>query len=141
MIATLKWKEDDADGTEIHLVEDLLSELRQISRQTTRLNGIAAVVDKPSLQELIVIMAGIHWALVWFPEGYDGIGSYHTVAEQFDPDTEVLPQNPEVATYYIFGHHSEIPLQYTIPEEDALRGVREFFDTSLNPPSLRWERD
>jgi hypothetical protein len=44
-------------------------------------------------------MAGPHWALVWFPENYQGVGSYHTLAEQFDPDIEDLPQHPEVATY------------------------------------------
>ena len=141
MIATLQWKEDDAKGTEIHAVEDLLSELRQISRQTTRLNGIAAVVDKPSLQELVVIMAGSHWALVWFPEGYEGIGSCHTIPETFDPDIDVLPEDPEVVTYFMFGHHSEIPLEYTISEDDALRGVQEFFDAITRPPSLKWELD
>jgi hypothetical protein len=86
-------------------------------------------------------MAGPHWALVWFPENYQGVGSYHTLAETFDPDTDDLPEHPEVATYYIFGHHSEIPLEYTVACEEALQGVREFFVTAARPESLKWELD
>ena len=141
MTGTIKWKETDREGAPISSPEDLLSELRAISRQTTSQSGVAAVLDKPSKQELIVIMAGPYWALVWFPENYQGVGSHHTVAETFDPDADELPELHEVATYYIFGHHSEIPLEYTIPEADALRGVREFFDTTARPPSLKWELD
>lgn len=119
----------------------MLSKLRGISGQTTKQSGIAAVLDKPSKQELIVIMAGPLWALNWFPEHYQGVGSYHTVAETFDPDTDDLPQHPEVATYYILGHHSEIPLAYLISEEDAVRGIREFFATAERPSSMKWQLD
>ncbi len=141
MIGTIKWKDTDREDAPVSSLEDLLSELRAISRQTTIESGIAAVLDKPSKQELIVIMAGPHWALVWFPENYQGVGSYHTVAGTFDRDTEDLPQYPEVVTYYIFGHHSEIPLDYTVSEEAALQGVREFFTTSARPESLQWQLD
>src|SRR5262245_40598728 len=121
MIATIKCKETDREGAPISSVEELLNKLREISAETTKQSGIAAVLDKPSKQELIVIMAGPHWALVWFPENYQGVGSYHTVAEAFDPDTDDLPENPEVATYYIFGHHSVIPVEYTVSGEVALQ--------------------
>ena len=47
MIATIKWKETDREGTPVTSVEDLLSELRAISGQTTPQKGIAAVLDKP----------------------------------------------------------------------------------------------
>jgi hypothetical protein len=141
MIGTLKWKEDDRMGAQISSADDVASELSLIARQTTQQNGIAAVLNKPSNQELIVIMAGLHWALVWFPEDYQGVGSHHTVNEAFDPDTDELPLSPEVATYFIFGHHSEMPLEYTISEREALRGVREFFETTARPASLRWELD
>jgi hypothetical protein len=141
VIGTIKWKENDREGTPISSADDLLSALRAIASQTTQQSGIAAVLNKPSKQELIVIMAGPRWALDWFPENYKGVGSYHTVAETFDPETDELPEDLEVATYYIFGHHSEIPLEYTISEGDALRGVREFFETTAKPPSLRWGLD
>jgi hypothetical protein len=141
MIGTIKWRESDREGVPISSVDDVLNELRAMSKQTTEQSGIAAVLDKPSNQEIIVIMAGSYWALDWFPENYQGVGSYHTVAETFDPDTDDVPQQPEVATYYIFGYHSEIPLEYTVPEEVALQGVREFFTTVARPTSLRWQID
>lgn len=141
MVGTIKWKETDKEGAPLSSLEDVLNELRAISRQTTRQNGIAAVLEKPSKQMLTVIMAGPHWALDWFPEDYQGVGSYHTVADTFDPDTDTLPQHPEVATFYIFGHHSEIPIEYTVSERDALLGVEEFFTTTSRPSALKWELD
>lgn len=99
------------------------------------------MVEKPSNQSITVIMAGPHWGLNWFPEHHQGVGSYHAVAEVFDPETDALPDTSEVATYFVFGHHSEIPLQYTIPEELAIVGIREFFGSPDRPPSLKWELD
>ena len=57
-MGTIKWKETDREGAPISSPEDLLSELRAISRQTTSQSGVAAVLDKPSKQELTVIMKG-----------------------------------------------------------------------------------
>jgi hypothetical protein len=53
MIGTIKWKEADKEGTPISSPEDLLSELRAISRQTTSQSGIAPVLDKPSNKSLL----------------------------------------------------------------------------------------
>jgi hypothetical protein len=141
MTITIKLKENGKDGVAISSLEELLREIRAISSQTTKQKGLAAVLDKPSGQELIVIMAGPHWALDWFPDDYKGLSSFHTVSDLFDSDTDELPQNPEVVTYYIFGHHCEIPLEYTVSEEAALLGVREFVKSSDRPASLKWQKD
>jgi hypothetical protein len=141
MIATIAWQKNDTERMEFSSVDDLLAELRKISVQTSAQRGIAAVLEKPSKQTMTVVMAGPHWGLNWFPENYNGCGSYHTIADTFDPDLNELPCHPDVATFYIFGHHSEIPLEHTISEEVALRGVREFLSATTRPTSLRWDLD
>ncbi len=36
--------------------------------------------------------------LGWFPSDYDGLGSFHTIQDDFDPDFDEIPETPYLIT-------------------------------------------
>ena len=90
---------------------------------------------------MVVIIAGTVWGLDWFPIEYNGVGSYHSVSPDIDPEVDNFLLDTSVATYYLCGHHGEIPLQFTVGEESALCAIREFFTSASLPTSIKWDLD
>jgi hypothetical protein len=139
-IAKLDWREL-IPATEFSSASELMKALRDISRSTTRDNGIAALLEKQGGQTLTIIVAGDFWFLNWFPENYHehSTGSYHTIGisdEHLD-----LSQDLEVATYFLHGHHGEVPVAWAISEVEAFDGITSFLEASSLPDKLRWALD
>ena len=134
---TLSWQSDRP--AETHCSSDSLVErLVEITRGTTVDNGIAAVVAKPSGQEMVVIVAGPCWCLDWFPEDYMDrgcVGSYHTIGGHTEMDDE------DIVTYYIQGRHSECWAGHTVEKDEAIQAIRTFLATPERPDCVQWDMD
>ncbi len=115
----------------------VIDRLLEIGLGTTSENGVAVVIAKPNGQEMVVVIAGDHWCLDWFPVDYSEqgcVGSYHTIAANQDADDYIV-------TYYIKGHHSECLASQTIAKEDAIRAIRFFLASVQRPECVQWEMD
>ena len=138
-VATIEWK--TSGNAELLATEDeLVDMLKHIALETAVDTGIGILIRKPIGQEMTVIIAGEAWSLDWFPVRYDGLGSHHTVADEYNPN-ELLPVKPEVLTYYLLGQHGEVPVQFAISEDKALAAIRQFLSTPEKPCAVRWDLD
>ena len=138
-IAKLSWKSDD-EFVEVSSPDEALSVIRGVD-VASRARPIGLHVTRPDGENMMIILGSPRSCLVWFPSGYEGIGSQHTVAEVLDPDVDRIPPDPEVITYYFFGHHSEVPREHTVPKETAFQAVQRFLSSPGPPDCVRWEMD
>jgi hypothetical protein len=90
---------------------------------------------------MMIVLGSPQSLLAWFPSDYDGLGSRHTVAEGFDPEVDHVQPDSEVITYFFFGHHSEAPVEYTIPKEKAFQAADSFLRSPGPPDCVRWDED
>lgn len=138
-VATIEWKAG-GNATPLATEDELVAMLKDIALGTTVDNGIGILIRKPIGQEMTVIIAGEAWSLDWFPVEYNGLGSHHTVADEYNPN-ELLPEKPEVLTYYLLGHHGEVPVPFAISEDKALDAIRQFLFTPEKPCAVHWNLD
>ena len=134
---TLSWH-PDRPTEELSSADAVVERLIEISLGTTSGIGIAFVLAKPNGQEMIVIVAGRHWALNWFPEDYLGrgcVGSYHTVA------ADSKSTSNDIVTYFVQGHHSECLASETIGKEVDIQAIRQFLASSQRPDCVHWNID
>ncbi len=131
----------DGNAALIATEAELVARLKDIATDTSADDGIGVFLRKATDQEMTIIIAGEAWCLDWFPVGYDGLGSYHTLADDHSPDRESLPESPELLTYYLLGHHGEVPVQFCISEDQALDAIRQFLFTTEMPSAVRWDLD
>jgi len=77
--------------------------------------------------------------LVYFPPGYDGVGSLHSVADREAADADRW--EPPLVAYY-FTHYSEFPRWSVVPYSLGQQALQEFLETPSEPPrSIMWEPD
>ena len=139
IIGKLSWLTED-EQVDVHSPDDALAAIRDVDEES-RSRPIALEVTRPDGEVMMIILGDDRSCLAWWPKDYKGMGSKHTVAEGFDPERDRIPSNPEVITYYFFGHHNEVPMQYTIPKEKAFQAVREFLLSPGPASCVRWEMD
>jgi hypothetical protein len=139
MIAKLSWKSDD-EFVEVESPEKALSIIRQVDDES-REQPISLDIARSDGEVMMIILGAARSCLAWFPGNYNGLGSLHTVSEGFEPGVDHVPPNPEVITYYYFGHHSESPMEYTISKEKAFQAVESFLSAPGPPDCVRWEKD
>jgi hypothetical protein len=139
-IAKLSWRSVEVEA-EAHSAEDVIRVLHEVDAEYRGKQAIAMQVVRENGESMIIVLGTDHSCLGWWPKDYQGTGSYHTVAEGFDPDLDQVGPHPEVITYYVFGHHTEVPLEYTISKEQAFDAVREFVLSPGRPRSVRWDSD
>lgn len=133
---TLCWH-PDRPAERLSSSDYVIERLLEIGIDTTPDNGVGVVIAKPNGQEMIVIVAGDHWCLDWFPMNYHDlgcVGSYHTVAANQDSSEDIV-------TYYIQGHHSECLASQTIGREAAIQAIQLFLDSVERPVCVQWEMD
>ena len=138
-IAKMCWLTED-QLMDVHSPDEAAAKIADLDT-SCREKPMAVQITRPDLEVMMIIIGHDRFVCSWWPAGYKGTGSHHTVAEDFDPDVDKLPQNPEVLTYYLFGHHGEVPVQYAISKEAAILAVREFLMSPGLPRCLRWEMD
>jgi hypothetical protein len=77
--------------------------------------------------------------LLWFPPGYEGSGSMHSVGDRVAAKKDDWEQP---LTFFYFGHHSEFPKWMGIPKDVARSAACSFFSTGGQPsPEITWEPD
>jgi hypothetical protein len=140
MIAKLSWKSND-DQVEARSLDEVLRIVREVDAECLTKRPIAMQIVRENGEMVMIVLGADRCCMDWFPNDYSGTGSYHTVAETFDPAIQRIPADPEVITYYFFGHHSEVPLECTVAKEEAFEAVREFIKSPGRPRSIRWALD
>ena len=139
IIAQLGWK-SDGERVDVRFPDEALRIIREVDA-ASRMKPIGLHVTRPDGETIMVILGSDRSSLAWFPSGYDGIGSQHTIAEGFDPEHDRVPPNAEVISYFVFGHHSEVPMEYTVTKDKAFQAVGQFLSSPGPPDSVTWEMD
>ena len=139
-MASLSWVSPDVQH-KASSVDEALRVVLQVDAEHQGSKPIAMEVVRENGESMMAVLGAERCALNWFPKEYNGTGSYHTIAEGFDPDASRIGPKPEVITYFFYGHHSEVPLEYTVPKDDAFDAWREFVLRPGRPQSVRWDLD
>ncbi len=131
----------DVEPIEVQSVDEAMQIIRAVDEEYLQKDAITLQLTREDGGTMTVVLGAARWCLIWFPSDYDGIGSYHTVADGFDPTVDKIAPDPEVLTFYTYGHHSEVPLEYTVPKQQALQAIREFMSSPKRPLAVQWDLD
>ncbi len=117
--------------------------LRKIASERTQEDAISVELGREDGGLMSAIVYRERACLIWFPIDYDRacVGSFHTVADGFDPEVDEISENPDLITSSCFGHHSEIPIEFTVPLDQAFEAVAEFCHSPDRPSVVSWEMD
>jgi hypothetical protein len=125
----LAWWEDSH-----HLVVDSALELEQALAEIDASAGehfpIAVLTARSGAELHIGLGHPTMSLLLWFPPGYEGSGSMHSVG---DPAAAQRDDWEPPLTFFLFGHHSEFPRWSGVSKELALSAAASFLATNGRP--------
>jgi Immunity protein Imm1 len=133
----VRWSSDPA--VPVDSVEELD---RVLDRVALHASGDQPVIVALDTQEGTLTLGLGHETssvLVYYPPGYDGLGSLHSVGDRGAAERDEW--RPPL-TFFYFGHHSEFPRWSGVPVVVARQAAREFFERPGEPPArIDWEED
>jgi hypothetical protein len=128
-------RSDEVVRVEVNNTGDVQRVLLELRDGTVSRCLPALVLESGGGSALTIAQAGSGVCLVWMP---NEALSFHTIVGGV-----VAPGvNGETVSYSYYGQVTEVPSQYVVSFDLALRAVTAFFDTGApGVPYLQWEQD